>query len=315
MAQFNPIARRTALKLAGAGVGAAVVGALPFAPSAGAGAPTRGGLPVEEMQEILQANGSVTNGVLSVSLDRPDIGPVTLRGVPILPSFEINGDLTFQPLGGKQAFFNGDMALKGNEIDPVIDAILANQLVFQAEHQHFYDFTPPVWFIHVRGVGEPRSLARAVHRVVKATATPLPQHTPPSLPTPFDKHRLQSTLHGYDAEVADGGVVTVFVARKEAIYVNGIRVRPQTNIETNIGFQPLNAQGTRAAAAPDFGMVASEINKVTRVMRGQGWDIGCLYNQETDEHPQLFFSHQFKTGDPYELAHEIRRGLDQMNVP
>ena len=50
-------------------------------------------------------------------------------------------------------------------------------------------------------------------------------------------------------------------------------------------------------------------------MRAQGWDIGCLYNQETDEHPQLFFSHQFKTGEPDQLAREIRRGLDRMNVP
>jgi hypothetical protein len=49
-------------------------------------------------------------------------------------------------------------------------------------------------------------------------------------------------------------------------------------------------------------------------MRGQGWDIGCLYNQETGERPQLFFSHQFKTGDPYQLAAEIRKGLNRMNV-
>ncbi len=28
------------------------------------------------------------------------------------------------------------------------------------------------------------------------------------------------------------------------------------------------------------------------------WDIGCLYNRETEEHPQLFFSHRFKTGNP-----------------
>jgi Domain of Unknown Function (DUF1259) len=320
MPESTPIPRRTALKLAGTGVGAAVVGAtLPLAPAAGAAAgpmaaSTGGALPVDEMQEILQVNGTVTNGVLSMSVDRPDIGPVTLRGVPILPSFQVHGDLTFQPLGGNRAIFNGDMALKDDEVDPVIDAILANGLVFQALHQHFYDFRPPVWFIHSRGVGEPLWLARAVHRVLKATSTPLPQHTPPNLPTPFDKDRLQKILHGYDAEVGEGGVVTVSVARKDAIYVDGIRLRPQTNIETSIGFEPLNARGTRAAAAPDFGMVAAEVDRVTRVMRAQGWDIGCLYNQETAEHPQLYFSHQFKTGNPYELAYEIRRGLDQMNV-
>jgi hypothetical protein len=30
-------------------------------------------------------------------------------------------------------------------------------------------------------------------------------------------------------------------------------------------------------------------------MRERNWDIGCLYNEKTYEHSQLFFSHMFKT--------------------
>ena len=41
-----------------------------------------------------------------------------------------------------------------------------------------------------------------------------------------------------------------------------------------------------------------------------GWFQGCLYNQETAEHPQLFFDHMLKVGDAYTLAREIRQGLD-----
>ncbi|MBV9484059.1 MAG: hypothetical protein JO249_25410 [Acidobacteria bacterium] len=41
------------------------------------------------------------------------------------------------------------------------------------------------------------------------------------------------------------------------------------------------------------------------VMRLFDWKVHCLYNQETEEKPQLFFSHQLKIGnDPYELARE-----------
>ncbi len=58
-------------------------------------------------------------------------------------------------------------------------------------------------------------------------------------------------------------------------------------------------------------MVASEVTPVVRLMRRQGWFQGCLYNQETDEYPQLYFDHMLKVGDPYALAHEIRRGLNQ----
>jgi hypothetical protein len=45
-------------------------------------------------------------------------------------------------------------------------------------------------------------------------------------------------------------------------------------------------------------------------MRHRGWFQGCLYNQETDEHPQLYFDHMLKVGNAYALAAEIRRGLD-----
>jgi hypothetical protein len=320
--RVDPISRRRALGLGG-GVAAGVLAAgstlgVGISPVAAAGSSTTPGadehhLPAEEMQEILQAEGSVSNGVLSVGIDRTDFGPVHLRGVRIEPSFELSGDLTFQPLSHSAAFFNGDLPLKENEVDPVIDAILANGLVFQAEHQHFYDFHPQVWFIHFRGQGHPLALARSVHSVLKATATPLPQKPPAHPTTPLDADRLQSILNGYDAEVSDNGVVTVFVSRKDAIHIDGVLVRPETNIATNISFQPLNADGTKVAAAPDFAMEANEINPLMRVMRRHGWDIGCLYNQETDEHPQLFFSHQFKTGNPYTLAHEIRSGLNQTN--
>ncbi len=55
-------------------------------------------------------------------------------------------------------------------------------MVFQAEHQHLYDISPMVWFIHVREVGDPLRLARDVHAVISATSTPLLQE-PPAHPT------------------------------------------------------------------------------------------------------------------------------------
>jgi hypothetical protein len=315
----NLISRRQALALGGGVVAAGLLAGGGVGLGAGTAGAAEGDsrenatLPVDTIQSILEASGTVTNGVLVVGIDRTDIGTVTLRGVPIKPSFEVNGDLTFQPVGGGRAFFNGDLALKDNEVNAVIDAILAGGLVFQAEHQHFYDFDPPVWFIHFRGQGNALQLARAVHHVLKATATPLPQSPPANPSTPLDKDKLQHILHGYDADVGDDGVVTVHVARRDSIYIDGVRVRPQTNIATNVAFEPLNAGGTRCAVAPDFAMESNEINRVTRVMRRHGWDVGCLYNQETDEKPQLFFSHQFKTGDPYVLAREVRAGLNETN--
>jgi hypothetical protein len=288
-----------------------VCGGVSVTPGAGAG---RVALPAGRIERILGVSGSVSSGVLDVSVDRTDIGTVRLRGVPVKPPFEVSGDLTFQPLSPGRALFNGDIALRPREVDPVIAAILAKGLLFQAEHQHFYDLDPMVWFIHFRGVGEPVRLARAVRGVLAATSTPLPQTAPANPATPLDAPRLKAILHGQDVRIDDDGVVTVSVARRDAIRLGGVRAEPEANISTTVAFEPLDRAGTRAAVAPDFALEAAEVDPVMQVMRGAGWDIGCLYNQETAEHPQLYFSHQFKTGDPYVLAQEVRQGLDRMNT-
>ncbi len=293
--------------------GAAAAAAIASSAHGGAARAARDtSLPVKQMENILQASGTVTNGVLSVEYERTDINGVKIGSTPIDPQFEINGTLTFQPIGNGQAFLNGDLALKPSELDPFIEGLVNHGIHVQAEHQHMYDFDPMVWFVHMRSTGDALHLARTVHDVIASTtATPLPQ-PPPSPHTPFDAERLKNILHGYDAEVSDG-VVTVFVARKTQVTIAGVQAKPQANIATNIAFEPLDSSGTQAAVMPDFALVANEINPVFRLMRQNGWDIGCLYNQETAERPQLYFSHQFKTGDPYELAHEIRAALDLMD--
>lgn len=312
-----PVSRRRALALGG---GLAAGGLLPAVTAGTAVARgTNGGshphqhgkLPVKEIERIVQAQGTVSSGVLSISVDRTDMpkvaGPL---GVTFTPSFELDGTLTFQPMGDHYAFFNGNTpALRADECDPVIDAIIANGLIFEAFHQHYIETKPNVWFIHWRGHGDPRKLARGAHNVLKATKVPLPQKMPSHPKTPLDPKRLASILHG-SAQVGDGGVVTVTVDRTDKIIIDGIQASPGANISTDIEFKPLSASGSRAAAGPDFSMTSSEAQPVVKLMRKQGWFVACFYNQETNEHPQLYFSHMLKTGDAYALAHEIRRGLN-----
>jgi uncharacterized protein DUF1259 len=273
-----------------------------------------GKLPAKRIQEIVQAQGTVTSGVLSIDVTRSDIGEVSgPLGVTFTPSFQIDGTLTFQPLGDRLAFFNGDLPLKPDEANRFIDALVAHGLTFQAFHQHYIEMNPQVWFIHWRGMGDPIKLARAVHDVLKATSTPLPQTMPSNPKSPLDAKRLGKILHG-QAQVGEEGVVTVNVSRRGKIVIDGVKVSPETNISTNIQFKPLASTGPAAAVGPDFSMTAREIQSVVRVMRKQDWFVGCLYNQETGESPQLYFAHMLKTGNAYALAHEIRRGLNRTNA-
>jgi hypothetical protein len=270
-----------------------------------------GTLPAKEMQKILRAEGTVKEGVLTVNKNRNDLTVVGPGGIPFKPPFEVHHELHFQPIGPGRAMFNGDLALLASETNPVLDRILANGLVFQAFHQHFFDLSPQVWFIHFRGVGHPIALARAVANVIAATATPLPQTMPAHPSTPLDADRLAKILGG-DAEVEEQGVVHVSVPRREQIILAGIPVEPEMGVQHTIEFEPLG--DGRTAVAPDFALIASEVNPVMQVQRRGGFAVHCLYNQETAETPQLYFSHQLAVGDAYELARVIRRALEKTNA-
>lgn len=309
-----PITRRAALALGGGtAAGLLLPDGLAHAARKG-GRPLRqsGKLPsLDALEGILDAEGDLSEGLAHFSIDRDDAknvkGPM---GIDFSGSFEINGDLYLQPLrGGKLAFLNGDVPLKPNELNPFIDALLANGLTFQAMHQHYFDLQPMYWFIHFRGVAAPLQLAKAAKAALNTTALPFPQKGPDKPSTPFDARRLAKILHG-TATVGDEGVVTVDISRKGRIVIDGVEVNTDANVSTNVQFKPHGKGKDAAVAGPDFSMTAAEVTPVVSLMRGAGWQVHCLYNQETAESPQLYFSHMLKTGDVYELAAEIRKGLN-----
>jgi Domain of Unknown Function (DUF1259) len=289
-------------------------------------------LPVKQIEQIVGAQGDVNAGVLDITIERTDIGNVRgPLGVTFTPAFEIQGELGFQPLGKNQALLNADLAVLEPETNPFIAAALQHGLVVQAFHQHL-PMQPQVWFVHVRGIGEPIALARAIRAAIEVTHTPLPQPPPQKPTTPLDAQRLARILHG-QATVGNDGVVTVTVLRTDRILLDGVRVAPQCGISTTIQFKPTrkdddargddargddargdDARGGKQANAqvcPDFSMTAAEVVPVIKRMQlDHHWFQGSLRNDETNEQPQLFWDAMVKEGDAYQLAQEIRSGLD-----
>ena len=319
-ADITLITRRRALLL-GAGLAGGLASSQAFAlekslaQAQDSGGPSGNGVLSKNIQNqiegILQTKGKVSNGLFSVTIDRNDLTDVKLKGVPIKPAFQINGQLYFQDLGGGRALMNGDFPLKPTELNAFIDQLLAHNIVIQAEHQHMYDFSPMVWFMHFRATGDPVQIAKGMKDAYGVTTTKFPQKPEVNPTTPLPAEEIGKIL-GAKATVGGDGTVHLNVPRAETIRLGGIAANPYLNIAAPIAFQPYGT-GQNAAAVPDFAMLAHEVNDVMSVMRQQGWDIGCLYNQETDEHPQLYFSHQFKTGDAIQLAREIRNGLNKTN--
>ena len=302
--RFN---RRRILSIAAGTAGAMALtgsGHPAFAAAQPAGSTTP--LPVTDMQKILGATGTVEDEVLRVEIDRSDL-TATLPG-NISASSQLVGELYFQPAHNKAAILNGDFCVSSDETNSFLDALISNGLVVQAFHQHLYDLTPVVWFVHFRGHMDPLKLAQAVRKAMDVTKVKLPQATPSKPTTPFDVKKLE-TIIGGRADIGSGGVVTVYVPRKENIFIDKAPIRPELGISAQIDFQPLDSKGTTALVVPDFALIGREVNPVFKAMRAEAFDIGCLYNQETDEVPQLYFSHMWKTGSPYDLAQSVRKGL------
>jgi hypothetical protein len=266
---------------------------------------------VSQIESIIRAKGTVSSGVLNIEIDREDIPHVHKDGVPVKPAFEINGNLCFQELSDGSIMFNGDLCFKPEELQPAIDAMISHGLAWQAEHQHLYGLDPMVWFMHMRGRGTARAVAKGCAAILAATSTPLPQAPPKHPSTPLDVKRL-SKIIGAPGTVSNSGVVTFDLPQRGPIMLGGVRISPFLNVYTPVAFQPLG--GDQAVVVPDFGLQAHQVNNLAKTMRGMGWQLDCLYNQETDEHPQLYFSHHFKVGNAYELAKEVRKGLEQTSV-
>lgn len=310
-AMFAVSSARAAVPLGGADMLPADGTSGPDLILAAAGSPSPPYLPGREIAEILQGPATASNRVLQVSLDRDDLG--TVKGpldVPFKAPFQLTHDIYFQSIGRNRAIVNAEATLLTEETNPFIDQLLEHGLVFQGFHQHYIGMSPQVWHIHFRGVGEPLALARAVAAAIKVTATPLPQKAP-SRKTPLDAERLGRILGG-EAEVEDE-VVVVTVPRKDRIRLGKVIISPELGVAHTIEFLPLDG-AKRVAVGPDFSLTAREVNPVHKRMRSQGFFIGCLYNQETAEIPQLYFSHQLAVGDPYDLASKVRRGLELTNA-
>lgn len=272
-------------------------------------------LPAKQIEKILQAKGSVSDGVLTIDQSRGDLYKLNITAiasrVPFKEGFELTNEFHFQlaPGGRGAAIMNADIPLRPSATLAFIDKLLANGLVFQAFHQHYYDLRPMIFFIHFRAIGDPIRIAHAVAQAISVTGTPLPQMQSSSdSATPLDKHKLEKILHG-DAQVSSNGVVIVTIPRRDHLTLGGTAVKTELGLETEVQFEPLG--NGKTAVSPDFAMTASEIQPIIKIMRKQGFVIGCLYNQETGEQPQLYFSHQLKVGNAYDLAREVRKGLDK----
>jgi len=79
--------------------------------------------------------------------------------------------INFQPTGGGKAAITGDFVLTGDEVNPVISAMLSNGIEVTAVHSHMLDEQPRLFFLHFWANDDAVKLAKGLRAALDKTAS------------------------------------------------------------------------------------------------------------------------------------------------
>ena len=202
--------------------------------------------------------------------------------------FALGGWIAFEPMGDK-AMMMGDLVLTESEINPVMSKLLAEGVQVTALHNHLLRASPPTFYMHVAGTGDPAQLARLVRAALEESKTPF-DVKPPAAAAPanagvdFDTAKVDAAIGGKGK--ANGGVYQFSIPRADSIKMDGTAVPVAMGTAIAINFQPTG--GGKAAITGDFVALSSELNPLTTALRDNGIEVTAIHNHMVNEEPRAF---------------------------
>lgn len=237
---------------------------------------------------------------------------VTLDGVTLKPAFALGGWLAFMPMG-EVATIMGDLVLTEAEVNPVMTKMLADGLEVTAVHNHFLRASPPTFYIHVGGHGDPVKMAETIRAALALSKTPLELPAPAgSAPAALDLDtaKLDEAI-GVKGRV-NGGVYQFGVPRADTVAESGMAVPAIMGAVNVINFQPTG--GGKAAIAGDIIVLGKEVTPLISTLRANGIEVTAIHNHMLGEEPRTFYVHFWANDDAVKLANGLRAALEKTNV-
>jgi hypothetical protein len=93
--------------------------------------------------------------VARIGWSRDDV-KVTIDGMPFPPPAGLGSWAAFKAIPNGEAMVMGDTVVFEDEITPAMDAAFEHGLDVTALHNHFIFDRPPVYFMHIGGMGKRR---------------------------------------------------------------------------------------------------------------------------------------------------------------
>src|SRR3954468_1484356 len=250
-------------------------------------------------------------GIYRVGLPRSDLH-VQLGDIELKPTFALGSWVAFAPMGD-QAMVMGDLVLTEDEVEPVMKSLLDSGLEVTALHNHLFNARPATFYMHVGGMGDPVTLAGALHKALSLSRTPFTAAAPPPATPPaidLDTAAIDAAL-GAKGTIA-GGVYQVGVPRAQPATAMGTAVSGPLGGAEAINFQPLG--GGKAAITGDFILAAKEVNPVLRALRKNGIDVTAIHNHMLDDSPRMFFVHFWAHDELPKLLPGLKAALAEVAV-
>jgi Domain of Unknown Function (DUF1259) len=263
----------------------------------------------QKVDDALGRKPGVSGDVHRYGFPRTDLA-VTLDGVTIKPALALGGWIAFKPAhGGAMAM--GDLVLLESEVNPVMLKLIEGGLEITAVHNHLLRASPPTFYMHVGGHGDPAKMAAVIRDALGASKTPLAAAAAASPPPAIDLDTAQlDQIIGAKGQ-ANGGVYQLGVPRRDPVTEGGMTIAPAgpMGVATAINFQPTG--GGKAAITGDFVLVGSEVNPVINALRANGIEVTAVHSHMLDEQPRLYFLHFWANDDAVKLAKGLRAALDK----
>ena len=281
--------------------------ALPIAAAAPLPQPA---LDVARLDALTGYKGTYNAGesVYKIAVPRADV-TIAVGGWDFPPFLGLTSWIAFQPHGtGVMAM--GDLVLLQDEVNPTIDAALANGLEVTALHNHFFYDQPRVFFMHVAGHGPLEKIAagagatlRAARELRARRPAPSDSFGPPPPPSAIHGEPLAAIL-GVPAQ-ASGGMAKFVFGRQ--VTMDGVAAGSEMGINSWAAFGGSDAD---AVVDGDLALTESELQPALRALRGAQINVVAIHQHMTGESPRLLFVHYFGRGDAAALARGVRAAID-----
>jgi hypothetical protein len=262
----------------------------------------------QEVLKSLERKGDFKDGVLKVNIPRSDL-KMTVAGVATPTPFGFGGWVAFTKASGGEVMM-GDLVLLQEEVNPVMSALLDNEIEVTALHNHFFWDEPHVYYMHVSGTGQAADHARRVK-----PAFDLIGHVKPDALTrlgtsgaPPDTAKIAQIVGHAGGQ--SGEVYKITVGRSDLeMKDHGATINARMGLNTWAAFY-----GTQedAVVAGDIAMLEGEVTPVLKTLRKNGIDVVAIHHHMTEEKPMVIFLHYWGRGPAEKLANAFRAALGDL---